>query len=212
MRTLSRVIVAAAALVVAGCTSSPTPHPQQGDTADGTPDTAPTAGAAPRDACAALGGTWESDDGVCEGLEADFGEPAGAQDAAPPPTADVVGLTVSATAAAGAVAFQVSVASDDVDCGAYADWWEVVRQDGTLVTRRLTGAPHVEDQPWSDVSAPVALDAAERVVIRAHFSTTGYGGQVWAGSLDDGFTPTRLGGTFADGLATAEPQPEGCAP
>lgn len=210
MRTLSRFFAALAILAASGCTSSPTPHPEYTDATNGTPDGQATADDGARAACTALGGTWASDDDVCVGIEPEFDGSTGALDPATPPTADVVGLTIT-TSADGAV-FHVTIASDDVDCQTYADWWEVVRQDGTLAARRIPAGPHVEDQPWSDASAAIALDDTDRVVVRAHFTTTGYNGQVWVGSLAEGFTPARIATTFAAGLAGAEPLPTTCTP
>lgn len=126
------------------------------------------------------------------------------------PEAAVVGVVVSGDPGAYDVA--VTVSSPDTGCEQYADWWEVVAEDGTLVYRRILNHSHVDEQPFERESEePVRMGAADVVVVRAHMNTTGYGGAAVRGSASTGFTvdPT-VDAAFAPDLETAAPLPEAC--
>ena len=74
--------------------------------------------------------------------------------------------------------FVVTVAHADEGWQHYADRWEVVGPDGTVLATRELAHPHVDEQPFtrslSGVSIPPGLD---RVTVRAHDSVHGYGGR-----------------------------------
>ena len=133
----------------------------------------------------------------------------GATPPAPDPSgsADVVG--VEASGDAGAYTFSVTVRSPDTGCDQYADWWEVVTTDGQLVYRRILTHSHVDEQPFTRSGGPVAVQAADPLVIRAHLNTGGYG-QVHVGSVSGGFGAGGAGDLPAS-IETADPQPDGCA-
>jgi hypothetical protein len=136
--------------------------------------------------------------------------PGRAPAAAPAETrADVVG--VAATGAPGAYVFHVTLRSPDTGCARYADWWEVVRPDGTLAYRRILLHSHPDEQPFTRAGGPVPVAADETVVVRAHLHPGGYGGASMRGSVRDGFgvwhdPPPAV----AADLAAAPPRPDGC--
>jgi len=126
--------------------------------------------------------------------------------------ADVMAVEVSGSA--DGYTFAVTLRSPDTGCDRYADWWEVVDAEGTLLYRRILGHSHVDEQPFTRSGGPVPAQIEDRLWIRAHMqgdgtSTEGYGGQVMMGSVQEGFSFAD-----ADGLAPlheAEPLPDGCA-
>lgn len=125
-----------------------------------------------------------------------------------PASADVVGVRVAG--AAGDYTFAVSIRSDETGCDRYADWWEVVDPDGALVFRRILDHSHPSEQPFERDGGPVPIAAEEEVVVRAHLSPGGYGGQVMLGTVADGFLPTEPEPGFAEDLVTEPPLPAGC--
>ena len=62
---------------------------------------------------------------------------------------------VSATGEDGAWVFSVTLLSPDVDCSRYADWWELVDPNETLVYRRVLNHSHAEEQPFERSGDPV---------------------------------------------------------
>ena len=126
-----------------------------------------------------------------------------------PTLADVTQVQVSGDA--GAYTFSVTIRSPDTGCERYADWWEVVRPDGTLVHRRILGHSHVDEQPFTRSSGPVAIAADAEVTVRAHLSVGGYGGAAHAGTASDGFAETSVDAGWAADLEGLDPQPDGCA-
>jgi len=125
------------------------------------------------------------------------------------PRADVV--RVQARGPAGAYELAVSVRSPDRDCGLYADWWEVVSEDGRLLYRRILMHSHPDEQPFTRPGGPVPISPDATVVVRAHLVPTGYGGAVMRGSVARGFAPwPDVPPGFAAGLATQPPLPKEC--
>ena len=90
--------------------------------------------------------------------------------------ADVVGAT--ATKRGDTWSFSVTVAHDDTGWDHYADRWDVVAPDGTVLGSRKLAHPHVGEQPFtrslSGVSVPSGVT---RIVIRAHDKVHGLGGR-----------------------------------
>jgi hypothetical protein len=128
---------------------------------------------------------------------------------------------VSVTGSAQSYTFNVSVESADVDCTQYADWWEVLREDGSLVYRRILEHSHTDENGTSDPDAPgntftrsggpVDVAENETVVVVAHMSVGGYDGMVMRGSVLEGFaTAPDMDAEFAAGVENDEPQPAGC--
>ena len=76
-------------------------------------------------------------------------------------------LSVQVTGNPGAYQFAVEIASPDTGCEQYADWWEVVSQDGQLLYRRILLHSHVDEQPFTRSGGPVEVAADELVYVRA---------------------------------------------
>jgi hypothetical protein len=133
----------------------------------------------------------------------------------PPPEsatglADVIGVEVSGDP--GAFRFRVTVHSPDTGCDQYADWWEVVSEEGELIYRRVLLHSHVDEQPFERACSPVPVEADRVVYVRAHLHPGGYGGLAFVGSVQDGFEPVLdLPADFAADLAEELPLPQGCA-
>ena len=117
---------------------------------------------------------------------------------------------VRASGQAGAYEFHVTLRSPDTGCQQYADWWEVVTEDGKLLYRRVLLHSHVNEQPFTRSGGPVPIQATTRVWVRAHMNTGGYGGAALQGSVQTGFAPAVPPADFAVNLATHAPLPAGC--
>jgi len=120
-------------------------------------------------------------------------------------------LSVKVTGQSNSFQFEVEVSSPDTGCGQYADWWEVLGEDGGLIYRRVLLHSHVSEQPFIRSGGPVNISPDTVVYIRAHMSTTGYDGQALKGSVSDGFEPFALQSDFAIEVESQLPLPEDCA-
>lgn len=123
--------------------------------------------------------------------------------------ADVISVETSGEA--GAYRFSVTVASPDTGCDRYADWWEVVSERGDLIYRRVLLHSHVDEQPFERSGGTVEIAPDTPVIIRAHMNTSGYGGQVYRGTVQDGFRPASTEPGFATELEQSAPLPQDCA-
>ena len=123
--------------------------------------------------------------------------------------ADVVSVTVSGED--GNYTFSVGISSPDTGCEQYADWWEVLTTEGTLVYRRILTHSHVTEQPFIRSGGPVAIAPEEEVLVRAHMNPTGYGGLQYRGAVQLGFERVEGDSLFASGLAVEQPLPSSCA-
>ena len=124
------------------------------------------------------------------------------------PRADVISVAVSGNP--GAYQFRVEISSPDEGCGQYADWWEVLSQDGELLYRRILTHSHVNEQPFTRSGGPVVVGVDEVVIVRAHMHPGGFGRQAMKGSAQTGFEEMTLESGFAAGVDADPPQPEGC--
>lgn len=127
---------------------------------------------------------------------------------------DQSGAAVTAVSISGEASdytFSVTVASPDTGCNQYADWWEVLRSDGSLVYRRILAHSHVTEQPFSRSGGPVDVSENEPVIVRAHMNNLGYGEQVFSGSVADGLTMETIDSSFMEELAFVDPIPANCA-
>lgn len=110
-------------------------------------------------------------------------------------------------AADGRWTFYVTVRHPDTGWEDYADGWDVLMPDGTVLkpdpnspfTRLLTH-PHENEQPFTRSQGGIVIpDGVTRVLVRAHDLVDGYGGQeIWVDltvSSGDGFTVERTEGT-----------------
>lgn len=90
--------------------------------------------------------------------------------------ADVVSA-VATQEAAGTWRFDVTVAHADEGWDHYADQWDVLAPDGTVLGTRVLFHPHVEEQPFTrSLSGVVIPDSVTTVTVRARDSVHGYGG------------------------------------
>ena len=113
--------------------------------------------------------------------------------------ADVVSVTASG-GNNGVFNFAVGIFSPDIDCSQYANWWEVVSEDGTLIARRILAHSHVSpdfSQPFIR-NTNVTVDSTTVVWIRGHMNNTGYkNGKAFKGSIASGFVETAIPADFA---------------
>jgi hypothetical protein len=73
--------------------------------------------------------------------------------------------------------FEVSVRHQDEGWEHYADRWDVVAPDGSLLGTRTLLHPHENEQPFTRSLDGVEIPAnVERVTVRAHDKVHGYGG------------------------------------
>lgn len=122
----------------------------------------------------------------------------------------VVVEKVSVTGEDRAYNFSVTLSSPDIGCDQYADWWEVIDEEGALVYRRILAHSHVDEQPFSRSGGRVDIEASQKVYVRGHMNNTGYGTVVMLGSVTEGWTKVELVADFAAGLADEAPLPDGC--
>lgn len=58
----------------------------------------------------------------------------------------------------------------------YADKWDVVAADGTVLATRVLLHPHVDEQPFTRSQTKIVIPSEiEQVTVRAHDSVHGYG-------------------------------------
>ena len=91
--------------------------------------------------------------------------------------ADVVGAEVTAMGD-GSYRFDITVRHADTGWDHYADAWEILAPDGTVLGTRTLLHPHENEQPFTRSLTGVAIpDGVTEVTIRAHDSVDGYGGK-----------------------------------
>ncbi|HHP7245339.1 MAG TPA: hypothetical protein ACFE0H_11695 [Elainellaceae cyanobacterium] len=117
---------------------------------------------------------------------------------------------VSVRGEPGNYSLSTTIRSPDTGCDQYADWWEVLSEDGTLLYRRILLHSHVNEQPFTRSGGPIALQPDQVIVVRAHMHPHGYGLQAQRGTVADGFTSVTLPVNFAADVEDQEPQPSGC--
>ena len=80
--------------------------------------------------------------------------------------------------AGGTWVFRVTVAHADTGWDHYADRWEVLAPDGTVLGTRVLLHPHETEQPFTRALGGVETPAgATQVTVRAHDSMHGLGGR-----------------------------------
>ncbi len=98
--------------------------------------------------------------------------------------ADVVAAEAVA-APDGTWRFSVTVRHGDEGWDHYADAWEVLAPDGTVLATRVLHHPHVDEQPFTRSLGGVAIPAdIDQVTVRARDSVHGHGGATVTISLD----------------------------
>ena len=128
-----------------------------------------------------------------------------------PETEQVAVTNVTVSGTEGNYTFSVTLKSPDTGCDQYADWWEVITDDGALIHRRVLLHSHVEEQPFTRSSSPVNVEPDQLVIVRAHLAPIGYGTQAMAGTVSSGFESIELPATFAEELAEQPLLPQSCA-
>ncbi len=123
--------------------------------------------------------------------------------------ADITNVTASGQE--NAYSFSVTIQSPETGCDQYADWWEVLSEDGELLYRRILAHSHVNEQPFTRRGGSVRISPNQIVWIRAHMNHSGYGGQAFRGSVAEGFRTADLAPSFAHEVAAEAPLPNGCA-
>lgn len=95
--------------------------------------------------------------------------------------ADVVDASVTLEASTGDETFyrfSVTIRHDDEGWDHYADRFEILAPDGTVLGTRVLVHPHVDEQPFTRALGAVAVpDGVSEVTIRAHDSVHGDGGK-----------------------------------
>ncbi|MCB2169330.1 MAG: hypothetical protein KQI78_16865 [Deltaproteobacteria bacterium] len=90
--------------------------------------------------------------------------------------ADVTSVS-AAVSGPGQYRFSVTVHHTDEGWDHYADRWEVLHPDGTVLGTRTLYHPHVDEQPFTrDLSGVSIPDDITTVVVRAHDSVHGFSG------------------------------------
>lgn len=80
-------------------------------------------------------------------------------------------------AADGTYGFDVTLRHADEGWEHYADAWDVVGPDGTVLATRVLYHPHVDEQPFTRSLSGVRIpDAVTRVTVRGHDKVHGQGG------------------------------------
>jgi len=88
--------------------------------------------------------------------------------------------------------FHVTVAHPDTGWDDYADGWDVITPDGTVLKvnpndpfTRLLAHPHETEQPFTRSQSGITIpDGITQVLVRAHDILEGFGGQEIAIDLD----------------------------
>ena len=106
--------------------------------------------------------------------------------------------------------FSVTLSSPDTGCNQYADWWEVLSEDGALIYRRILTHSHVDEQPFTRSGGPIDIAEDQVVWVRGHMNNAGYGGQVMKGSPGNGFSITDFPDDIAKDVDKQDPLPDGC--
>jgi hypothetical protein len=90
--------------------------------------------------------------------------------------ADVVNVEIRSTGST--FSFNVTVKHADEGWDHYADKWDVLAPDGTVLGTRTLYHPHVDEQPFTRGLSGVKIpDSISEVTVRAHDKVHGYGGK-----------------------------------
>jgi hypothetical protein len=133
--------------------------------------------------------------------------------------------------AAGSYQVTVILQSPEQDCDDYADWWEVLSEDGSLLGRHLLEEPQGFEKPFESQAVVSVEDPNQVLIIRAHFSSdmdetfanydnelilvdeipsSKYPNQAMKGSIETGFKSVRIPRRFAAKVERQDPQPGPC--
>lgn len=120
--------------------------------------------------------------------------------------ADVI--AVSASANPRGYEFSVEISSPSTGRDHYADWWEVLTEDGNLLYRQIINHSETDDQSFISSGGPIDINPHQNVWVRAHMNTSGFGGQAFLGNGASGFKATQLPFQFAPWIAASKPLPD----
>ena len=120
-------------------------------------------------------------------------------------------LKVEARGKPGEYNFAVTISSPDTGCEQYANWWEVISEDGQLLYRRILAHSHVDEQPFTRSGGSIPLQSDQIAIVRVHMHPFGYSNLGQKGTITEGFEATTLDSEFALELAQQEPLPTSCA-
>ncbi|EDX85922.1 hypothetical protein S7335_3625 [Synechococcus sp. PCC 7335] len=122
-------------------------------------------------------------------------------------------IAVETTEEASGYLFSVTVRSPDTGCDRYANWWEVITEEGDLIYRRTLAHSHIEEQPFTRSGGPIESDlvTAQPVIVRVHMHPDGYSDRAMSGTVGETFRQITLPADFAAELAESSPWPKGCA-
>lgn len=102
---------------------------------------------------------------------------------------DVVGVTYD-VAADGSFTFHVTVRHDDDGWAHFADKWQVLAPDGTVLGETVLGHPHDTEQPFTRSQSGIRIpETLGEVRVRAHDKLHG-----WDGAARDVAVKNRLPG------------------
>lgn len=118
---------------------------------------------------------------------------------------------VTATGTEGAYSFAVTLESEETGCKQYADWWEVLSEEGELLYRRILVHSHPDTQPFTRSGGPIYIKKHDILYVRAHMNKLGYVGDVFKGSVAKGFKHATELPTFSQTLEKESPLSKGCA-
>lgn len=77
----------------------------------------------------------------------------------------------------GTFRIEASVSHDDTGWEHYADGFDIVAPDGTVLATRVLAHPHVGENPFTRSASKVDVpEGVETVIVRAHDLVHGYGG------------------------------------
>ncbi len=104
-------------------------------------------------------------------------------EAAAPGHADVVGVRVCRNSD-GSYCFNVTIRSRDNGWDSFADAFEILSPDETVISRRILAHPHETEQPFTRELDGVAIpNGVDTVTVRAHHKEHGFSGATMAVKL-----------------------------
>lgn len=90
--------------------------------------------------------------------------------------ADVLAVEVTKTPD-GKYGFAVTVRHDDAGWNHYANQWQVLGPDGTVLATRILLHPHLDERPFTRSLNGITIpEGVRRVRVRAHDKVHGFGG------------------------------------
>jgi hypothetical protein len=197
-RSRRRLLAGTAALLgtLAGCTG-PARESEDDDSGDDTDRT--LTGETPVTTGDEATGTDDGSPAEQTATTANDGETTAASDDLDLREANVVGVAVEAQGG-GDYRFDVTLIHDDDGEEGYANWWQVETLDGRRLGRRdLLHAHGTREFTRSEtVSVP---EGVERVVVRGHDQTHGYGGRAMVVTLATGETEVHRQGSDREPVA-----------